>query len=377
MISHAKTALEQALIDGPSFQDFATLLEIKELVARLETNMSKGRERYELEELGASAGTSRRILRRAAHEWPSDVSVEHQDVILSALERLSSNSDRRDEIYQQGAEAARETSVKHTHEFVKKLVREENEHLAKDPFEAYHQRRFRLRSQDEHGGCSFHGYAPAKTAALLKALLDRAFHSEEGKEQQPRNVEQRNLDAFDQVLQWASSDRIVTTGHASLVVSVHDSDTFDWRTKFGTNVGIDLNLFDLANLSGDRISDYIVVHEQNGAVKNLVTAERTANFLIRIALLARDFVCQHPGCAEPASRCDAHHIVPWSRGGPTSINNLGFLCRKHHRRNDDSHVGQHMDIDDGIPWWINKNGTPKRNNSPGAKRAGGRKRDPD
>jgi hypothetical protein len=29
--------------------------------------------------------------------------------------------------------------------------------------------------------------------------------------------------------------------------------------------------------------------------------------------------------------CDAHHVVHWADGGPTSLSNLVLLCRPHHR----------------------------------------------
>ena len=28
--------------------------------------------------------------------------------------------------------------------------------------------------------------------------------------------------------------------------------------------------------------------------------------------------------------CEAHHLTPWARGGPTSLDNLALLCRFHH-----------------------------------------------
>jgi hypothetical protein len=31
-----------------------------------------------------------------------------------------------------------------------------------------------------------------------------------------------------------------------------------------------------------------------------------------------------------ARRCDAHHITHWADGGPTSLDNLMLLCRRHH-----------------------------------------------
>ena len=51
---------------------------------------------------------------------------------------------------------------------------------------------------------------------------------------------------------------------------------------------------------------------------------------VRRALAVRDGRCQFPGC-ERHRFVDAHHIVHWARGGPTSLDNLVLLCRHHHR----------------------------------------------
>ena len=58
---------------------------------------------------------------------------------------------------------------------------------------------------------------------------------------------------------------------------------------------------------------------------------RYANRHQRRALLARDGGCIFPGCDRPASWCDAHHVDEWDDEGPTDIDNLGLLCRHHHR----------------------------------------------
>lgn len=64
---------------------------------------------------------------------------------------------------------------------------------------------------------------------------------------------------------------------------------------------------------------------------------------------ARDHECQAPGCAVPARRCDAHHVVEWP-AGPTSATNLRMLCRHHHRLV--THEGHEMAVlDDGAVRW--------------------------
>ena len=48
-------------------------------------------------------------------------------------------------------------------------------------------------------------------------------------------------------------------------------------------------------------------------------------------LLARDRTCRFPGCRQPASKSDIDHAQSWETGGETKPENLGLLCRRHHR----------------------------------------------
>ena len=48
-------------------------------------------------------------------------------------------------------------------------------------------------------------------------------------------------------------------------------------------------------------------------------------------LLARDRTCRFPGCRQPAYRADIDHAQSWESGGETKPENLGLLCRRHHR----------------------------------------------
>ena len=59
-------------------------------------------------------------------------------------------------------------------------------------------------------------------------------------------------------------------------------------------------------------------------------SRRTVSLRLRRLLVARDRHCRWPGCHEPPSRCDAHHIWHWIDGGPTDLDNLVLLCHRHH-----------------------------------------------
>ena len=48
-------------------------------------------------------------------------------------------------------------------------------------------------------------------------------------------------------------------------------------------------------------------------------------------LIARDRTCRFPGCRRAAWASDLDHAESWEEGGTTSAENLGALCRRHHR----------------------------------------------
>lgn len=51
----------------------------------------------------------------------------------------------------------------------------------------------------------------------------------------------------------------------------------------------------------------------------------------RMAMAARDKTCTITGCTIPAAWCHAHHRVPWSAGGRTSVADGRLVCPRHHR----------------------------------------------
>ena len=75
-------------------------------------------------------------------------------------------------------------------------------------------------------------------------------------------------------------------------------------------------------------------------------ATRTVPAHIRTALHLRDQGCRFPGCDRPPAWTDGHHVIHWSDGGPTELENLVSLCRPHHRAVHEQ--GWRIHIADGI-----------------------------
>jgi hypothetical protein len=70
---------------------------------------------------------------------------------------------------------------------------------------------------------------------------------------------------------------------------------------------------------------------QDSLVIDVGRATRVVSAPTRRALRVRDKGCRWPGCERPIGWSTPHHIVAWSRGGDTNLNNLILLCHHHHR----------------------------------------------
>jgi hypothetical protein len=57
---------------------------------------------------------------------------------------------------------------------------------------------------------------------------------------------------------------------------------------------------------------------------------RTVPPHLRKAVIQRDKKCRFPGCEQPPSVCQVHHLIPWAKGGSTALGNLALFCRYHH-----------------------------------------------
>jgi Domain of unknown function (DUF222)/HNH endonuclease len=60
-------------------------------------------------------------------------------------------------------------------------------------------------------------------------------------------------------------------------------------------------------------------------------ATRTVSAPTMRALRVRDKGCRFPGCDRQVNWSNPHHLIYWSRGGPSKLSNLVLLCYFHHR----------------------------------------------
>ncbi len=68
-----------------------------------------------------------------------------------------------------------------------------------------------------------------------------------------------------------------------------------------------------------------------GDIRSVFHFGRTINAQLRTALEARDRCCVVPGC-NSTFNLEIDHLVPFARGGPTTLENLARICRHHHRK---------------------------------------------
>lgn len=137
---------------------------------------------------------------------------------------------------------------------------------------------------------------------------------------------------------------------ASQFLSSTLDDVTPHRRPLTVNVTIDLpTLMGLAENPGD-LAGYgpipaSVAREiaADARWKRFITDPITGNLLdfgrehyeppqaLKDFLIARDRTCRFPGCSRSATLSDLDHAKSWDSGGETSTENLGALCRRHHK----------------------------------------------
>ena len=119
-------------------------------------------------------------------------------------------------------------------------------------------------------------------------------------------------------------------GTPGLIVHVSAETLFEGKPGISeTELGTFLTADEISRISCDSNLTRVVFGPDSQPL-DVGRTKRLGTPALRVAVVARDRQCIFRGCDRPASWCDIHHLIPWSKGGPTSLDNLVMLCRHHH-----------------------------------------------
>ena len=242
---------------------------------------------------------------------------------------------------QQTLVEAEQTLLGHAQRFTPKVVGRIGTHLAavldpdgprpddRDPADPGYYLHLRTRAD---GAAEGEFRLDPVTALTLHQLLDAGAaprpSTVEGPD--PRPAGQRRADAFADIIRAAAGCEQPLPGHGRphLAVTVTLDQLRDGLPVLGPDHQT-LTAEVIRRLACDAGIIPIVLGSRS-EVLDVGRKRRTVPTGIRRALIVRDKGCAFPRCDRPPGWTDAHHIIPWSHGGPTSLDNLVLLCGHHH-----------------------------------------------
>ena len=251
----------------------------------------------------------RRKDQEEARKRADEVPAAKQDIIRRELDKLLKAAEgERMRIYARAMEQAKYRDEKDLRLFVKRLVAEANKpHVKANPNAGFEKRDASLGRENVDGTFDVTLSMTRADYALYKALTDKGLSpnsnipEELQGDRDPRTKGQRRYDQYMSILrQYEEGQQAANGGAASVVVSVtlDDLAEADANTLFQTNVGVELDAFDLVRLGMDGTSDFLLtVDGLSGVPLHLGRSRRLASVGQRIAMFAVQ------GCAPgPAAR---------------------------------------------------------------------------
>jgi len=192
--------------------------------------------------------------------------------------------------------------------------------------------------------------AAARVSAALAQQAEKLWRQDNEGEGPRRSSAQRLADAFEQ-LTCAAPSGGDTDGVDTSIMIIADLDTLrdglDGRCELldGTPLPVD-EVRKLA-LSAKLLP---AIFDANGQPLWIGRSARLPNSAQRAVIAARDRGCSVSGCGTPVGWCQIHHIIWWSRGGTTDLDNLTTVCSRHHHmiHEDGWHIAR---APDGTVTW--------------------------
>ncbi len=173
-------------------------------------------------------------------------------------------------------------------------------------------------------GVTFGGYLAGENAELLQTLIFAGAkpHKTADGQRDPRTRGKRQADALTAILTTAAGTGSAVPGHGDIKPHITVTiDLEDLKTASGTGDlvhGDSLSAAAVRRLACDAGIIPLVLGS-NSEPLDVGTEERFVTRALRRALNARDKGCVI--CGAPPAMCEAHHVIHWADGGPTSLDN--------------------------------------------------------
>ena len=313
----------------------------------------------------------------AAAQRDGEISAEQVDVVeraLAKVDRVGFDPDRVAWGEQQLAGWAGQFGPKDLRRLAEQVVDgiDPDGTLPDDTLQ--HDRRYFTMHSNKDGGYQGEFRLTAEAGVKLQAVLGplatsrlNGTETDDGirvEEPDARTYGQRMHDALEAVCdRMLRSNAVVPDAGGTPATVIITLDLADLLAKTGYAVGSDGALMptEQALTMADQAEVYWAAVNAQGVPLQLGRTRRIATRGQTAALIARDHGCSFPGCDTAPEWCERHHVIPWSDGGPTDLQNLTLLCRYHHH----NFLAKGWDCtinDDGLPewrppWWIDRNRT--------------------
>lgn len=182
-------------------------------------------------------------------------------------------------------------------------------------------------------GISFGGYLAGENAELFQTLIFAGAkpHKTPDGTRDPRPRSKRQADALTAILAAAAGDGSAVPGHGEIKPHITVTiDLEDLKESTGSGKLVHGDLLPAAAVRRLACDAGVIplVLGSNSEPLDVGTEHRFVTRAMRQALNARDKGCIVCG-ASPAI-CEAHHIIHWADGGPTSLDNLALFCKRDH-----------------------------------------------
>jgi hypothetical protein len=183
----------------------------------------------------------------------------------------------------------------------------------------------------------FDAFLSPRTAPAFLAADEDAAHDgdEHGAMRDPRTREQQRADILTALCEGAArtGQTPQLQGAAPTVLAVVHQHDLETGAGCGVAAGTDqpLPISTIQQIACDGGIQHVSL-DPDGRVLELFSKARFFTPSQRKAMIARDGpTCAKPGCTIPAYWAEAHHIIPDSAGGPTTVDNGCLLCWFDHR----------------------------------------------